>query len=162
MHCNLTSLFKFKDNRKLLVGLNTPDFCSKGALVTLGSVGSEKKKPFVGHVTCAPSEDRDQTGQLPSLICPVWSESSLSTWTNLGSLASHWAHSKDHDQIAWSTHACWCESSLSAKVIVLVLSCFWFFCQLVVWYMIHVMRKPVFRVSDQVRLKPACSATETS
>ena len=28
-------------------------------------------------------------------ICPVWSESSLSTWRNLGSLATHWAHSKD-------------------------------------------------------------------
>ena len=26
----------------------------------------------------------------------------------------------------------------------------------------HVMRKPVFRVSDQSRLKPAASATETS
>ena len=28
--------------------------------------------------------------------------------------------------------------------------------------MSHVMRKPVFGVCDQVRLKPACSATETS
>ena len=28
--------------------------------------------------------------------------------------------------------------------------------------MSHVMRKHVFRVCDQVRLKPACSATETS
>ena len=26
----------------------------------------------------------------------------------------------------------------------------------------HITRKPVFRVSDQVRLRPACSATETS
>ena len=25
-------------------------------------------------------------------ICPVWSESSLSTWRKLGSLATHWAH----------------------------------------------------------------------
>ena len=31
-------------------------------------------------------------------IHPVWSESSLSTWRNLGALATHWAHSKDSDQ----------------------------------------------------------------
>ena len=28
-------------------------------------------------------------------IRPVWSESSLSAWTNLRSLATHWAHSED-------------------------------------------------------------------
>ena len=28
-------------------------------------------------------------------ICPVWSESSLSAWRKLGSLAAHWAHSED-------------------------------------------------------------------
>ena len=28
--------------------------------------------------------------------------------------------------------------------------------------MSHVMRKPVFGVCDQLRLKPACSADETS
>ena len=26
-------------------------------------------------------------------ICPIWSESSLSAWRNLGSSATHWAHS---------------------------------------------------------------------
>ena len=31
-------------------------------------------------------------------IRPVWSESSLSAWRNLGSLATHWAHCKDSDQ----------------------------------------------------------------
>ena len=31
-------------------------------------------------------------------ISPVWSESSLSTWRKLGSLATHWAHSEDSDQ----------------------------------------------------------------
>ena len=29
-------------------------------------------------------------------------------------------------------------------------------------YMSHIMRKPVFGIFDQVRLKPACSAHETS
>ena len=33
-------------------------------------------------------------------ICPVWSESSLSAWRKLGSLATHWAHSED-----WSAWA---------------------------------------------------------
>ena len=31
-------------------------------------------------------------------ICPVWSKSSLSTRRKLGSLATHWVHSKDSDQ----------------------------------------------------------------
>ena len=31
-------------------------------------------------------------------ICPVWSESSLSAWRKLGSLATHRAHSEDSDQ----------------------------------------------------------------
>ena len=33
-------------------------------------------------------------------ICPVWSESSLFAWRNLGSSATHWAHSED-----WSDSA---------------------------------------------------------
>ena len=31
-------------------------------------------------------------------IRPVWSESSLSAWRKLGSLATHWAHNEDSDQ----------------------------------------------------------------
>ena len=31
-------------------------------------------------------------------ISQIWSESSLSTWRKLGSLATHWAHSEDSDQ----------------------------------------------------------------
>ena len=53
-------------------------------------------------------------------ICPVCSESSLSPWRNLGSLATYWSHSED-----WSdwAHA---QADLSlrwAQVILLVLSC---------------------------------------
>ena len=56
---------------------------------------------------CAPSEDSDQHGHPSSLIRvfavsmgihPVWSESSLSAWIKLGSLATHSAHSEDSDQ----------------------------------------------------------------
>ena len=42
---------------------------------------------------CVPSEDSDQPGHPPSL-----SESSLSAWRKLWSLATHWEHSKDSDQ----------------------------------------------------------------
>ena len=34
-------------------------------------------------------------------IRPVRSESSLSAWMKLGSLATHWVHSKDSDQTGW-------------------------------------------------------------
>ena len=36
--------------------------------------------------------------QISLVIRPVWSESSLSAWRNLGSLATHWAHREDSDQ----------------------------------------------------------------
>ena len=51
-------------------------------------------------------------------ICPVWSEISLSAFRNLGSLATHWAHSEDSDQ----TGGCpgWSESLLGTH------SCCWF------------------------------------
>ena len=40
-------------------------------------------------------------------IRPVWSESSLSAWRKLGSLANHWAHSIDSDQTGWMPRLIW-------------------------------------------------------
>ena len=50
-------------------------------------------------------------------ICPVWSESSLSAWRKLGTLATHWAHSEDWSDwanaqadlsLCWAhTYFCW-------------------------------------------------------
>ena len=49
-------------------------------------------------------------------VCPTWSASSLSTWRNLGSLATHWAHWEDSDQtgqmpwlisLHWAHSHCW-------------------------------------------------------
>ena len=40
-------------------------------------------------------------------ICPVWSESSLSAWRKLGSLATHWAHSEDSDQTGRMPRLIW-------------------------------------------------------
>ena len=49
----------------------------------------------------------------------------------------------------------WSESSLGVQVILLVLSCSGS-------YMSHVTTKSAFGVCDQLRFKPACSATETT
>ena len=40
-------------------------------------------------------------------IHPVWSESSLSTWRTLGSLATHWEHSEDSDQTGQNPRLFW-------------------------------------------------------
>ena len=45
-------------------------------------------KPTQRHVHLAKT-------QISLGICTVWSESSLSAWIKLGSLATHWAHSED-------------------------------------------------------------------
>ena len=54
-------------------------------------------------------------------ICPVWSESSLSAWRNLGSLATHWAHGKDSDQTGLMPRLIWVFAGRT--LILLVLSC---------------------------------------
>ena len=48
-------------------------------------------KPTKCHV-------RPAKTQISLGIRPVWSESSLSAWKKLGSLATQWAHSEDSDQ----------------------------------------------------------------
>ena len=40
-------------------------------------------------------------------IHPAWSESSLSAWRKIGSLATHWAHSEDSDQIGRMPRLIW-------------------------------------------------------
>ena len=52
---------------------------------------------------------------------PVWSESSLSAWRNIGSLATHWAHSKVSDQTGWMPRLIWVFAGRT--LILLVLSC---------------------------------------
>ena len=54
-------------------------------------------------------------------ISPVWSESSLSAWRNLGSLATHWVHSEDSDQTGWTPRLIWVFAGCT--FILLVLSC---------------------------------------
>ena len=54
-------------------------------------------------------------------IRPVWSESLLSAWRNLGSLATHWAHSEDSDQTGRMPRLIWVFAGCT--LILLVLSC---------------------------------------
>ena len=54
-------------------------------------------------------------------ICPVWSESSLSAWRNLGTLATLWAHSEDSDQTGQMPRLIWVFAGRT--LILLVLSC---------------------------------------
>ena len=78
-------------------------------------------KPTKWHVRSAKT-------QISLGIRPVWSESSLSAWRKLGSLATHGAHSEDSDQTGRMTlirlGRCpgWSESSLGAHAVSLVLS----------------------------------------
>ena len=54
-------------------------------------------KPTKWHVCPAKTQNR----------CPVWSESLLSTWRKLGSLATHWVHSEDSDQTGQMPKLIW-------------------------------------------------------
>ena len=58
--------------------------------------------------------------QISLSIRPVWSESSLSAWRKLGSLTTHWAHSKDFDQTGRMPRLIWVFARRT--VILLVLS----------------------------------------
>ena len=70
-------------------------------------------KPAKWHV-------RPAKTQISLGIRPVWSESSLSAWRKLGSLATHWAHSEDSDQTGWMPRLI--RGFAGRKVILLVLS----------------------------------------
>ena len=84
-------------------------------------------------------------------IHPVWSESSLSTWRKLGSLATHWADSEDSNQTGWMPRLIWVFAGHT--VILLVLS--WggsshYFPKMFVWihissYYLHASLKKTLR-----------------
>ena len=64
-------------------------------------------------------------------IRPVWSESLLSTWRKLGSLATHQAHSEASDQTGQMPRLIWVFAGCT--VTSLVLSCRGSFCEDFVW-----------------------------
>ena len=81
-------------------------------------------------LTCTIEPQHDKTNKMSvppaktpiSLgIRPVWSESSLSAWRNLGSLSTHWVHSEDSDQTERMPRLIWVFTGRT--LILLVLSC---------------------------------------
>ena len=61
-------------------------------------------KPTKWHV--CPAKTQISLG-----IRPVWSESSLSAWRKLGSLATHWVHSEDSGQTGWMPFRWFCHEA---------------------------------------------------
>ena len=78
-------------NQVLLIGLTYR--VSLSILLALAS----RKQNEMSHLMTKPTKwhVRPAKTQISLGIHPVWSESSLSTWRKLGSLATHWAHSED-------------------------------------------------------------------
>ena len=77
-------------------------------------VSRDMTKPTKWHIP--PAKTQSSLG-----IRPVWSESSLSAWRKLGSLATHWAHSEDSDQTGRMPRLIWVVPGRT--VTSLVLSC---------------------------------------
>ena len=72
-----------------------------------------------------------QLRQISLGICPVWSESLLSTSRNLGSSATHWIHNKDSNQTEQMPRLIWVFAGCTVTLLVLswcssnYLSFFW-------------------------------------
>ena len=81
-----------------------------------GMIPFEPRHDKTNNVAVRPAKTQISLG-----ICPVWSESSLSTWRKLGSLATHWVHSEDSDQTRQMPRLIWVFAGRT--LILLVLSC---------------------------------------
>ena len=83
-------------------------------------VRSEKTQISLGIRKTNTMTVRPAKIQIRMGIRPVWSESLLSTWKKLRSLATHWAHSEESDQTGWMPRLIWVFAGRT--VILLVLS----------------------------------------
>ena len=68
-------------------------------------------------------------------IRPIWSEFSLSAWRTIGSLATHWAHSEDSDQIERMSRLTWVFGGRTCYFVGFVLR--WLECKLRVGYLAY-------------------------
>ena len=68
------------------------------------------------------------TTQISLGICPVWSESSFSTWRRLGSLATHWVHSEDSDKTGWMPRLIWVLAGRTANLLFVMSRLTWCLC----------------------------------
>ena len=87
-----------------------------------------KRKKSIFSNLCQFEPPRDKTNnvvvrpaktQISLGIRPVWSESSLSAWRKLGSLATHWAHSEDSDQTGRMPRLIWVFTGRTLTLLVL-------------------------------------------
>ena len=81
-----------------------------------GTIPNEPQHDKTNEVSVRPAKTQISLG-----IRPVWSESSLSAWRNLGFLATHWGHSKSSDQTGRMPRLIWVFAGRT--LILLVLSC---------------------------------------
>ena len=108
--------------------------CSKVCMITqlfkiLFRTKKKKKKnlilgmyvKYMRHDKTNKMSERLSKTQVILGIRPVWSESSLSAWRKLESLATHWAHSEDSDQTGRMPRLIWVFGG--STLILLVLSC---------------------------------------
>ena len=113
-------------------------------------------------------------------IHPVWSESSLSAWRNIGPLTTYWAHSEDWSD--WADHTSkrlmdnrlWLyyklikitiitlctgtPSSRRSSLIRVYIVYYTFRIFLTHYCTSHIMRKPVFAICKQQRRRSACAS----
>ena len=75
-----------------------PKYTVKKSIKESFSTVFEPPHDKTDKMACAPTKTQISQG-----MCPVWSESSLSAWRKLGSLATYWVHSEDSDSLG--THA---------------------------------------------------------
>ena len=77
---------------------------------------------------CVPTKTQISLG-----ICLVWSESPLSAWRKLGSLATHWVHSKDSDQTGQMPRLIWVFAGQALILLVLSFRGSYIYC----WLNLH-------------------------
>ena len=112
-------------------------------------------------MVCAPSEDSDQPGHPPSLIKSLRCALIRKLRTQAFFMQTAKTLIRPGAQADWSlrcAHMPFCWFCHEVAQICLILAAMY---AMVLRHTSHIMRKPVFVVCDQIRLKPACSATET-
>ena len=104
-------------------------------------------------------------------IYPVWSESSLSAWRKLGSLATSWAHGEDSDQTGWMPRLSWVFPGHTATLLVLSWVCSF------LWALplLFLKKAPIsfndiwssawdygtYHIGDRRRLRQACASAQS-
>ena len=121
------------------------------------NISHTTRKPLSSDMTKPTKWLCTQQRQISLGICPVWSESSLSAWRKLGSLATHWVYSEDSDQTGRMPRLIWVLDGHTVTLLVLSCRSSFRYVQPGKTQMSHVMRKPAFGFFDQVRFKAVCS-----